>query len=171
MPAGPIDAISFTFAGDTPMLPLVLTSIAAVQDMEIVTYVLADERYAPDNYGDARIYDDQVTLNADGTSDYDELLPGWIDEAGGRAWATEFAGPTDWIVDRADVSSKLLAGREHLTRFRTIISPDEMTLDPCWAPAPGLPNVSNEHIISGVPVEVAGTLGFLLLVFVRRRFA
>ncbi len=170
VPAGPIDAISFTFDGDTPMLPIVLTSIAAVQDMEIVTYVLADERYAPDNYGDARVYDEQVTLNEDGTNDYEDLLPGWIDEAGGRAWATEFAMPTDRIASGADVSAKLLGEGAHLTRFRTIISPDEMTMDPCWAPAPGLPEVSNVHYVNSVPVEVAGTLGFLLLVLMRRRF-
>lgn len=170
VPAGPIDAISFTFDGDTPMLPIVLTSIAAVQDMDIVTYVLAEERYAPDNYGDARNHDDQVTLHADGSNDYEDLLPGWIDEAGGRAWATEFAMPTSTIIDQADTALKLLGDGAHLTRFRTIISPDEMTLDPCWAPAPGLPDVSNVRWVRGAPTEVAGVLGLVLLGLLRRRF-
>ena len=170
VPAGPIDAISFTFDAEQPMLPLVLTAIAAVQDMDITTYVLADERYAPDNYGDARILDQDVSLSADGSNDYLDLLPAWIDEAGERAWATEFAQPVQTVVGAADTAAELLESGTFLTRFRTIISPDEMTLDPCWAPAPGLPDVSNVHTVSSPPLELAAALGLLLLVFARRRF-
>ena len=170
VPAGPIDAISFTFEAEQPMLPLVLTSIAAVQDMDITTYILADERYAPDNYGDARVVDDEVSLAADGTSDYLDLLPAWIDEAGERAWATEFAQPVESIAAGSEIAAELLADGAFLTRFRTMISPDEMTLDPCWTPAPGLPDVSNVHTVRSVPVEAAAALGLLLLVFARRRF-
>jgi hypothetical protein len=173
VPAGPIDAISFTFTAEDPMLPLLLTAIAAVPDMDIITYVLADERYAPANYGDARIDDSLLEWDAAGGTNYDELLVDWMDEAGGAAFATEFAQPTERFAKEAELGAELLAGRTFLTRFRTLISPEEMTHDPCWEPAPGLPDVDNWHNVStSEAASVAGFGGCLifLLLLGRRRW-
>ena len=52
VPRGPIDALQFTFRSDEACIPLILTAIAALDDMEIVAYILASTRFAPKNYLD-----------------------------------------------------------------------------------------------------------------------
>lgn len=172
VPAGPIDALSFTTPGSSPMLPLVLTSVAATEDMEITAYVLAPERYAPLGYVDLPFDWDAVGWTDDGTN-YEALLPVAADQAGGRAFVTELAQPTEYLLPSAgEAAAELLGSGAYLTRFRTFISADEMTLDPSWGPAPELGDVSNVHMINdgAVTVAAAGSLLlFPLFVMVTRR--
>ena len=89
VPAGPIDALAFTTPGATPMLPLVLTSVAAAEDMEITAYVLAPERYAPQGYTDLEFdwdavsWTDARTSTARTTTRCSRWPPTW--PAGGRS--------------------------------------------------------------------------------------
>lgn len=149
VPEGPIEAISFTYAADAPMLPLILTSVAAAPDMEVIAYVLADERYAPANYTDVEFDHSVVRWVDDETTDYDEILPLAMDYAGGQAFVTEYASPVDVFASQArEASAELLSTGAYLTRFRTMISPTEMTIDPVWQADPKLGDVSNIHTIS-----------------------
>lgn len=166
VPEGPIDALEITMPGDTPMLPLLLTSVAAVEDMDITAYVLAGERYAPANYEDHQFDWSRVEWAGEGRTDYDRRLPSELDAVGGRAFVTEFAGATEWL-SAGEASADLLASGAYLTRFQSVLSPAEMTLDPLWTPAPELGDVDNVHTISGpvataamVPWWLAGVLLF-----------
>ncbi len=176
VPQGPIEAIAFTYAADEPMLPLILTSVAAAEDMEVIAYVLADERYAPANYTDVDFDHSVVRWVDDEETDYDEILPLAMDYAGGRAFVTEYASAIEVFADQAgEPSAELLGTAAYLTRFRTMISPTEMTIDPVWQAAPDLGDVSNVHTISeegGSMVAAAGPALILLAILVglgRRR--
>lgn len=92
-----VDAIHplvFRSTGDEPCVPIRLTRIAAKQDMGIRAYFLGNERWAPTNYEHVVLnparYDWWKPYAADS---YLELLSLAVDEAGGQAFATEYAGP------------------------------------------------------------------------------
>ena len=180
VPAGPIDALEVTMPGTAPSLPLMLTAVAAADDMDITAYVLADERYAPDNYVDYAFDWSRVQWAGEGRTDYEDRIPSEVDALGGRAFLTEFAGRTDSLplvdgptgkewddeVTPLQSASALLETGAYLSRFRTKISPDEMTEDPVWLPAPELGDVSNEHAIgsndalmASLPVWLLAALG------------
>jgi MYXO-CTERM domain-containing protein len=97
-----IHPLAFRFAGDEPCVPIRLTRIAAEEDMGIRAYFLGQDRWAPINY-------DHVVLNplaydwqTPGDQRYLELLTLAVDEAGGHAFVTEYAGPTD-VVPELDI--------------------------------------------------------------------
>ncbi len=187
VPAGPIDALEVTMPGTEPSLPLLLTAVAAADDMDITAYVLADERYAPANYVDHAFDWSRVQWAGEGRTDYEDRIPSEVDALGGRAFLTEFAGPTEAMplvpgptgkeLDDQPTplqsASALLETGAYLSRFRTKISADEMTEDPVWTPAPELGDVPNEHAIGDnttlmatLPVWLLAALG---LGWVRRR--
>ncbi len=172
VPEGPIDALEITMPGSAPMLPLLLTSVAAVEDMDITAYVMADERFAPSNYVDHEFDWSRVEWAGEGRTDYDRRLPSELDAVGGRAFVTEFAGSTR-TLGAGDVSAELLASAPYITRFQSVLSPGEMTIDPVWVPAPELGDVDNVHTISA-PVATAAAgpwwlLGVLLFGWWRGR--
>lgn len=171
VPEGPIDALEITMPGTAPMLPLLLTSVAAVENMDITAYVLADERWAIDNYTDHAFDWSRVEWTGEGRTDYELRLPSELDAVGGRAFVTEYAGVTDLLAG-GEASADLLASGAYLTRFRSVLSPEEMTLDPMWRPAPELGDVDNVHSLPGnaglavMPMWILGVLG---LGWIRRR--
>jgi hypothetical protein len=145
---GPIDTLVIHYESDDPMIPLILTGIAAVADMPIVVYVLADGPYRPTNYAEVNF--DLSAVEPDfttGGSTYVPRLQEALAAAGHHAFVTELSTPTDRIVDGADLSADLLEGGAYLTRFRTYLSPEQMTLDPVFGPDPDAPDVTNVHVI------------------------
>ncbi len=173
VPEGPVDTLEITFAADGPTVPLLLTSVAAVENMEVTAYVLSDERYAPANYTDLQFDYDQVLWNDPEalSTDYDVRLASAANAAGGIAWNTEYARPVDHLLSNNGAMSEDLAivleQGAYLTRFHTFISPDEMTRDPAWIPAPQLDDVDHIHFIAPPVVEgrrtPAGGAAWLLL--------
>jgi MYXO-CTERM domain-containing protein len=81
------------FTGPGPCIPLKLTAIAALADLKINLWVLADQRVVPDNVYEMEINPARINW-FDGGSNYDELVKGAANEAGGNAFVTEYAGPT-----------------------------------------------------------------------------
>jgi MYXO-CTERM domain-containing protein len=248
-----IHPLVFRMVGDEPCVPLRLTRIAAEDDMGVRVYFLNQQRWAPRNY-------DHVVLNTLafpwtsatnlGVSRqmYTEQLTAAVDLAGGRAFATDYAGtsadvdtfsiyrpewdesafigsdpvtaieliailglnthpliqgllmqfipppdgmdPTDFwnnieqfqdlidlaawddvafaaalgerIVEPAMHAADLLDAWPYLTRLQTTISPHEMTVDPIFAPAPDLDEVSNEITTEGL--NLCGENGWRYLV-------
>ncbi|MGC6491560.1 MAG: DUF2330 domain-containing protein [Myxococcota bacterium] len=89
--AGDITPIKVTWPGDAASIPITLTSVAAVPDMRLEVYVLADHRAVPDNYLHVRINEAAIDwLN--GGSNYEETISMAADEAGGHAFATDYSG-------------------------------------------------------------------------------
>jgi len=168
---GPLEALQFTFPGTEPMLPLMLTAVAAVENMEITTYVLGERRYTTQGWTEIPFdYDTLAWLDAE-TTDYESKLPAALDAAGGQAFVTEFAWPTERIVESADASADLLGSAAYVTRVRTFASPAEMTIDPSWVEDGKLGDVGNTHVVGDEAPSIAGwglLAGLLFLVTTRR---
>ncbi len=77
-----------------PCVPLRLTSIAAADDMSVVVTLAGPGRAVPKNH--LHVVINQAKLNwFQGGSNYGQVLAAAIDEAAGRAFVTEYAGPGD----------------------------------------------------------------------------
>ncbi len=90
---GDIAPIRFTYPGDAASIPLVLTAIAATPDMRLQPYVFASTRAVPDNYLHVKINEAAIDWLRYGQN-YDAVITQAANEAGGQAFATDFAGPT-----------------------------------------------------------------------------
>lgn len=102
-----IHPIVLTFQGSEPCIPLRLTRIAAVEDMEIRSFFLGDARTVPQNYRHVLI--NQVKIDwtpANLAQNYKDIISQAVDApmAVGRAFVTEFAGSSE-VVDRDGISS------------------------------------------------------------------
>ncbi len=96
---GDLVPLGLRFPGTAVTIPLVMTAVAATPDMPVIPWVLASGRAVPSNYL-------HVTINElavdwwNGGSNYNELVSRAADEAGGQAFATDFAGSTQPFRDR-----------------------------------------------------------------------
>ncbi len=90
--ANDIVPLALTFPGDLPSIPIVPTSVAATPDMGIVVYVLGSSRAIPANYLHVQINEAAIDW-ASGGGNYFDVVAQAADEANGKAFATDFAGP------------------------------------------------------------------------------
>ncbi|MEB3186765.1 MAG: DUF2330 domain-containing protein [bacterium] len=93
-----------------PCIPLVLTSIAARDDMPITAYVLGKGRAVPTNYRHVRINEARLDW-FNGGSNYNQLVTEAVNEAGGKAFVTDCA------TRSADLAS-VVRPTYDLTQFR-----------------------------------------------------
>jgi len=149
VPEGPIDTLVFTYPSDNPMIPIILTQIAACPDLPIIAYVLADTPYVPGNWAEADSVADQTRPTLAGDSvDYDVRLNAAIDVFGGQAFIREFTRPTaDFEVPDPTYEAAIDAGGQWLTRLRGSVSPHEMTVDPWFEADPTASEIDNFHEI------------------------
>ena len=149
--ADSIAPIEITYGGEKPMIPLRLTAVAANPNMRIFTWFFADEQAVPDNYAHMEIDNREITLFNFGGNDYYGLVRLRADAFNGKAFITEFAGPhaTQFSFVHPYLREKA-AEHPYLTRLATIISPEEMTLDPIFTYDSGASDVSNVRDLSNL---------------------
>jgi hypothetical protein len=98
-----IHPLAIRYAGIEPCIPIKLTRIAAVDDMAIRAFFLGESRAAPQNW--PHVVLNPVAFDWTNTGiNYLSVVSLAIDEAGGRAFVTEYAG-TDNVVSTSDVDS------------------------------------------------------------------
>ena len=150
--ANDIVPVKLTYESKLPTVPIRLTAVAATPDMPVIVWVFGTEQAASLNYAPITIADSEVSFTPFGRNDYQQVVSRAVDQAGGQAFVTEFAGPTTAVRPPSDEALKLLTQQyPYLTRLYTRISPEEMTADPVFDLAPGLPDVSNVHDLSSRP--------------------
>jgi len=88
---GDLQPVKLTYAAEQPMVPIQLTAIAAQPDMPIYVTVLGASRAVPENYLDAVLIEAPQTYY---TNENIGLIGNAVDQAGGHAFVTTFAGPT-----------------------------------------------------------------------------
>lgn len=91
---GALQPISLRYPGTTPSIPIQLTSVAATPDMRLHVYVLGEKRSVPDSYLHVKINDLVVDWFSYG-SNYEDAITVAANEAGGQAFATDYAGTSD----------------------------------------------------------------------------
>jgi uncharacterized protein (TIGR03382 family) len=90
-PDGTIQPIGFRYQADSFSIPIQLTAVAAAPDMPVEVYVLAQARAVPQSYLHVQI--DPIFLDWWRPSDprYAETVSRAANEAGGHAFATDYA--------------------------------------------------------------------------------
>jgi hypothetical protein len=93
---GALQPLSLTWSGTQATIPIQLTSVAATPDMRLEAYVLGAHRAVPDNYLHVRINDAAIDwFSAWWDPGYERAITWAADEAGGQAFATDYAGVTE----------------------------------------------------------------------------
>jgi hypothetical protein len=147
-----ITPVKLTYDAHLASVPLRLTAVAATPDMPVTVWLFAKDQAAPLNYVSTTVADSEVKFTPLGRNDYQQTVSRIVDQAGGRAFVTELAGPTSALRPPTDPTATLLMQQyPYVTRLYTRISPDEMTIDPTFDVTPGLPDVSNIHDLSKQP--------------------
>jgi len=93
--SGEIQPIVLTSANDEPCIPLRLTRIAATPNMPVRAYFLGDTRVRPMNYMLVEPDFDEPGLWQG--MPYSDYVTDVVDDAGGHAFVTDFAGDTPTI--------------------------------------------------------------------------
>jgi hypothetical protein len=150
--ASDIVPVKLTYEARLPSIPLRLTAVAATPDMPVIVWLFGKSQAQSLNYTPITIADSEVKFNPIGGNDYRQVVVQAVDQAGGRAFVTELAQPTSALRPPSDPAVTLLFQQyPYLTRVYTRISPEEMTIDPVFDLAPGLPDISNVHDLSNQP--------------------
>ncbi len=145
-----IQPIKVTYHSSRPMIPLRLTAVAANPDMRVLVWVYAEQQAVPANYGHFSIDDRELTLTPFGGTNYRQVLSERADEFGGQAFITEYAMSSDQLPVVDPLLQELRGSYPYLTRLSTVISPEEMTVDPEFDYDRDRPDVSNIHDLSGL---------------------
>lgn len=93
--AGDIAPVVVRYASDLPMIPIILTSVAANPDMGIQVWILGDSRAIPRNYRHTVLNEEHIDWFS-AASNYNEVIINATNEAeDGQSFVTEYAGPSD----------------------------------------------------------------------------
>jgi len=116
---GDLQPIAMTYAADQPGIPIQLTAIATEPNLGVLAWVLADNRVIPENCLHVEVNEAKIDwLNGGGN--YRELVAEAANEAGGNAFTTDYAEPSDLMADRL-----YREGQYDLDRLRATIDPVE----------------------------------------------
>jgi hypothetical protein len=90
---GEIQPVLLRYVDDQPMIPIQLTAIATQPNLGVTVGLLGGARAVPENYLHVEINEARIDWLSSGDN-YDALIDDAMDEAGGQAFTTEYAGPT-----------------------------------------------------------------------------
>ncbi|MDB5096134.1 MAG: hypothetical protein JWM80_555 [Cyanobacteria bacterium RYN_339] len=93
---GDIQPIVMTYKATKPGIPIRLTGVAATNDMDIFVWVLGSQHAIPENYRHAQINEARIDWIGGG-GNYKQVVTRAVDEAGGQAFVTDYAGPSDVV--------------------------------------------------------------------------
>ena len=146
-----ITPISMKMAGGAPMIPISLTAVAAEPEMGVMAFIVGEGRYESNNFGNLTVDVEDVQADPrNGANNYYPLLSWLIDEAGGRAFVTEYADTnlatrqnvdnffgffTDDDAEARQWLQETLEEGAFVTRLYTRLSGWEMAFDPTFARA------------------------------------
>ncbi|MCH7588859.1 MAG: DUF2330 domain-containing protein [Chloroflexi bacterium] len=148
--ASAVQPVKITYEAEQPMIPLRLTAVAATPDMAVIVWIYADKQAVPANYAQMEIADEDLTFFSFGGSNYRQLMGELADEYGGQAFITEYAAPTRELTVVHPLLQSLASHYAYVTRLNTVISPEEMTVDPVFEYDPQAKDVSNVHDLSNM---------------------
>ena len=95
--SGDIQPLHLSFTSETAAIPILPTRVAAEPDMGVIVHYLAGDRAIPKNYAHVHINEAAIDWPNFGQN-YADVVSAAADEtAGGKAWVTDYAGPSDLI--------------------------------------------------------------------------
>ncbi len=103
---GDLQPVVLDYQSDLPMIPIILTSVAADPDMGVQVWVAGDDRAIPRNYHHTKINDAAIDWPKAGAN-YVEVVTDAVDEIEGHhSFVTEYAGPSNIMVDILDYQGR-----------------------------------------------------------------
>ncbi len=146
-----VQPVKVTYPSERPMIPLRLTAVAANPDMAVMVWFYAESQAVPENYASIEVaYTNLTFFTFGGSSNYRQLMGQEADAHDGQAFITEYAGSSRKLAVGHPILRQLRSQHSYVTRLNTVISPEEMTLDPVFDYDPQLKDVSNIHDLSGM---------------------
>ncbi len=112
-------------------VPLRLTSIAAVDDMDVVVTLAGEGRAIPKNHMHVVVNPARIDWFG-GAVNYPQVLAAAIDEAAGRAFATEFAGALPTSITTVANMNQVTVPTFDLTALNTDTLAKAVTRDGAW---------------------------------------
>lgn len=152
-----IQPVKMTYESTKPMIPLRLTAVAANPNMAVLTWIFADAQAYPTNYAHPVIEQEDIRFfPLSANNNYQLLVNQTVDLYEGRAFVTEYAGPTAPLSDgiQDEELRRIMTAYPYVTRFIGFLSPEEMTVDPVFDFDGNLPNVSNVFDLRDADPEV-----------------
>jgi hypothetical protein len=140
--------VKVTYDSPEPMIPLRLTAVAANADMTVLTWFFAEQQAVPVNFTHMQIPTDDLRFFVQGGNNYRQLIGQTADRFNGQAFVTEFAGPSSNFSFTDPLLVELAQKHRYLTRLNTVISPEEMTVDPVFGYDGNRADVSNIRDLS-----------------------
>lgn len=119
--AGDIVPLGMEYVASQPMIPIVLTRIAAVEDMRIDVWILGPDRAVPTNYLHTTINDPILDWYNRGT-DYQERAKQAVAEAGPHVFFTDVSEPA------GNYSGSVLPSPIDTTPLRALVDPVDYVL-------------------------------------------
>jgi hypothetical protein len=166
-----IEPVKMTYMGTEPMVPLQLTAVAARPQLGVLVFILAGQRFESTNYANLLVDDADLTFTV-GSNNYTTLVSRMTHASSGHAFVTDLAGPVAPVLERVrnspapssvpgavegrDALIALLQGFPYITRLYTRLSPEDMTVDPTFAPSVNAGDVSNAHDLSARRSDAGG---------------
>ena len=145
-----IAPIVIRYPGQEPMVPLALTAVASEPEMAMIVFLMGDTRWEARNFANLEVDKEDVQWDVlTNTNNYYPLLSWMFDQNDGRAFVTEYAGPSQEIntdniflqsEDAADAyqwANDIKARNTTMTRLYTRVSGWEMLFDPSFVPSAG----------------------------------
>ncbi len=103
---GDLQPVVLKYKSDLPMIPIILTSVAADPNMGVQVWVAGDSRAIPRNYHHTKINDAALDWVNAGRN-YVDVVTAAVDEIEGHhAFVTEYAGSSNVMVDILDYQGR-----------------------------------------------------------------
>ncbi len=96
---GDLQPLALTYAAQCPGIPIRLTAVATQPDMGVLAWVLGSSRAIPKNYLHVQINEARIDW-FNGGFNYPDVVTEAANEAGGQAFATDYAGSSIIMADR-----------------------------------------------------------------------
>ncbi len=157
-----IKPIVMKYAGVDPAIPIRLTAVAAMPNLQLIVWILGSTQYVPQNYAHPEIDFSRMRV---GFVQVQESGSGYVslqtyqderrfaqEKYQGKAFVTEYAQPlrvlmNDVRLTEKDVLdpliSKLFSQYSYVTRLRGQMNPNQMTLDPIFTADPNAKDFTN----------------------------
>ncbi|MDP1829596.1 MAG: DUF2330 domain-containing protein [Archangium sp.] len=100
--AGDIQPVVLEYPSDLPMIPIILTSVAAQPNMGIQVWMLGSGRAIPRNYNHVVVNDSQIDWLTQGRNYNDVVIRAVGETPGKHAFVTEYAGTSDVMKNVLD---------------------------------------------------------------------
>jgi hypothetical protein len=157
-----IKPVVMRYTGVDPAIPIRLTAVASVPNLQLLVWVLGSVQYVPQNYAHpevdySRMRAGFVQVQESGSSflslqTYQDERRFYQEKYQGKAFVTEYAQPMNVLLKDTrltdkegldPVLTKLFSQYAYVTRLRGQMNPDQMTLDPVFTADPNAKDVTN----------------------------